>query len=88
MGLVYTKNAIEDIKYWQKHDQKLVKRLKKLIKSIENNPFHGIGNPEPLKHDLKGCWSRRINQEHRLVYMVKGDLENQTITIIQVRYHY
>ncbi len=88
MRIVYTPNAKEDINYWKRHDQRLLKRLRILIASIKTNPFQGIGNPEPLKHDLKGCWSRRINQEHRLVYKVSGNAYEQTVTIIQARFHY
>ncbi|MCI5219111.1 MAG: Txe/YoeB family addiction module toxin [Candidatus Electrothrix sp. LOE2] len=76
--------AFEDLSWWVKNDRKKALRLLKLIKEIERSPFSGTGKPEPLKHDLAGCWSRRIDQEHRLVYEVFDD----KIRIIACRYHY
>lgn len=76
--------AWKDYLYWQKQDKKLVKKINDLIKEIDRTPFIGQGKPEPLKHALEGYWSRRINQEHRLVYAVT----KQAITIAQCRYHY
>lgn len=70
--------------YWQKTSKEKVKQISKLIKAIKRDPFEGIGKPEPLKHDLAGYWSRRIDQEHRLVYEVQDD----AIIIVQCRYHY
>lgn len=70
--------------YWQRTDKTLLKRINTLIKDVMRHPFEGIGNPEPLRHDLSGFWSRRINKEHRLVYIVQDD----TLFIAQCRYHY
>jgi toxin YoeB len=82
--LSWTQDAWEDYEYWQKTSKEKVKQISKLIKAIKRDPFEGIGKPEPLKHDLAGYWSRRIDQEHRLVYEVKDD----AIIIVQCRYHY
>jgi toxin YoeB len=84
MVLTFTENAWEDYLYWQKVDKKMVRKINELIKSIQRTPFEGIGKPEPLKFDLAGYWSRRIDQEHRLVYQVI----NNEIIIIACRYHY
>jgi len=70
--------------YWQQTDKKILKRINTLIKDIKRQPFDGIGDPEPLKHNWTGYWSRRINREHRLVYKIKGEY----LTIAQCRYHY
>ena len=77
-------NAWEDYLYWQEHDKKLLLRINELIKDTLRSPFKGIGKPEPLKGNLSGLWSRRINDEHRLVYAVKGT----TLYIVQCRLHY
>lgn len=84
MVLTFTENAWEDYLYWQKIDKKMVKKINELIKDIKRNHFHGIGKPEPLKYDLAGYWSRRIDQEHRLVYKIVGD----DLQIFACRYHY
>lgn len=84
MILSWTQDAWEDYEYWQKTSKEKVKQISKLIKAIKRDPFEGIGKPEPLKHDLAGYWSRRIDQEHRLVYEVQHD----AIIIVQCRYHY
>lgn len=84
MRLVFSENAWEEYLYWQKTDRKVVQRINALIREIQRSPFEGIGKPESLKHALSGYWSRRINDEHRLVYRVKGD----SILIAQLRYHY
>jgi toxin YoeB len=84
MVLTFTKNAWEDYLYWQKFDKKIVKRINGLIKEIQRTPFEGIGKPEPLKYDLAGYWSRRIDHEHRLVYQA---IDNQLL-IYSCRYHY
>ncbi len=76
--------AFEDLAWWVENDRKQALKIIKLIKEIQRDPFQGIGKPEKLKHDLAGCWSRRINREHRLVYQV---LEER-IRIIACRYHY
>ncbi len=73
-----------DYLYWQQQDKQILKRINVLIKDIERNPFDGLGKPEPLKYDWSGFWSRRINDEHRLVYTV----QNENIIIAQCRYHY
>jgi len=82
--LIFAEQAWEDYLYWQKSDKKLLKRLNSLIKEIQRDPFEGIGKPEPLKHALSGYWSRRINDEHRIVYRIKDD----SLLIAQLRYHY
>ena len=84
MILSWTEDAWEDYEYWQKTSKDKVKQIGKLIKAIKSDPFKGIGKPEPLKHDLAGYWSRRIDQEHRLVYEIQDD----AIIIVQCRYHY
>jgi toxin YoeB len=89
MIIEFTKNGWEDFEYWIETDQEIVKKIKELLKSIKQNPFRGIGKPEPLKYGLKGFWSRRINQEHRLVYRVTGKKGiDQKCSIIQCRFHY
>ena len=82
--LSFDDSAWEDYLYWQDTDKKMVKRINNLINAITRNPFDGIGNPEPLKHNWSGFWSRRIDHEHRLVYQVNDD----HIIILQCRYHY
>lgn len=84
MKLTFSSNAWENYLYWQKTDKAMLKRVNMLIKDIQRSPFEGIGKPEPLKHGLSGYWSRRINDEHRLVYKVVED----DIFIAQLRYHY
>lgn len=76
--------AWEDYLYWQKNDKRMTKRINALIKDMLRNPFDGIGKPEPLKHQWAGFWSRRINEEHRLVYAVQEGI----LVIAQCRYHY
>lgn len=84
MNIVFTELSWEQYQYWQKTDKKILERIHELIKDIQRNQFKGIGKPEPLKGNLKGFWSRRINEEHRLVYRIT----NQQIEIVQCRYHY
>jgi toxin YoeB len=84
MKIVFSSQAWEDYLHWQHTDKKLLKRLNDLIKEIVRTPFEGTGKPEPLRHALGGYWSRRINDEHRLVYKVEGD----AVLIAQARYHY
>ncbi len=84
MKLTFATKAWNDYLYWQITDKKILKRINILIKDIQRSPYEGIGKPEPLKHGLSGYWSRRINDEHRIVYKYQGD----TIFIAQVRYHY
>jgi toxin YoeB len=76
--------AFEDLAWWVEQDRKKALRIIKLIQDVQRDPFQGIGKPEPLKHELSGCWSRRIDGEHRLVYQVQ---ENK-IRILSCRYHY
>ena len=76
--------GFEDYLYWQTTDKKLLKRINLLIKDIERNGYDGIGKPEALKHDYQGYWSRRIDEEHRLIYKIDGD----TIHIVACRFHY
>ena len=77
-------NDREDPLYWQENDPKVLARINTLIKEIQRTPFSGIGKPEPLKHSLKGYWSRRITDEHRIVYSVSGD----RLLLAQMRNHY
>lgn len=84
MKLVFAEQAWEDYLYWQKTDRKLLERINTLIKEILRQPFSGIGKPEPLKNALAGYWSRRINDEHRVVYKVMDG----SLLIAQLRYHY
>lgn len=84
MKLVFSEAAWEDYLYWQKTDTKTLARINQLIRETSSQPFSGIGKPEPLKHALKGYWSRRINDEHRFVYKATDD----ALLIAQLRYHY
>jgi len=84
MKSVFAEKAWEDYLYWQKTEKKIHKRINALIKDITREPFEGIGKPEPLKHALSGYWSRRINDEHRIVYKTQDD----SLLIAQLRYHY
>ena len=84
MKKVFHQNAWEDYLYWLQQDKKIIKRINLLIKDIERTPFEGIGKPEALKHNLSGWWSRRITDEHRIVYRVQGD----ELHIAALRYHY
>lgn len=84
MILSWSDEAWEDYLYWQSTDKQILKRINMLIKEIKRTPFEGVGKPEPLKHDLKGFWSRRIDKEHRLVYEVTSD----GLLIVMCRYHY
>ena len=84
MKIIFADEAWEDYMYWQESDKKTLKRINDLIKAITREPYEGIGDPEPLKFNWSGFWSRRINREHRLVYAV----ENDTVLIAQCRYHY
>lgn len=84
MRLIFSEHAWEDYLYWQRTDKKTLRRVNQLIKEIQRTPCEGIGKPEPLKHSLSGYWSRRINEEHRIVYKVDDD----AIYIAQLRYHY
>jgi toxin YoeB len=82
--LTFAEKAWDDYLCWQKTDKKMLNRINTLIKDIKREPFEGIGKPEPLKHALSGYWSRRINDEHRIVYKIN----QESILIAQLRYHY
>jgi toxin YoeB len=84
MKIIFSKNSWEDYISWPTEDKKMVKKINDLIKDIQRTPYEGLGKPEPLKYDLAGFWSRRIDREHRLVYQVIGD----EILIYSCRYHY
>ena len=89
MNFEFTENGWEDFQYWVETDDSVVKKIRDLLKEIKKTPFQGTGKPEPLKHDLKGYWSRRITGEHRLVYKIEGRKGiNQQCFILQCRYHY
>lgn len=84
MKLIFADEAWEDCLYWQKQDKRMVERINKLIHEAMREPFAGMGKPEPLKHALSGFWSRRINDEHRMVYCIEGN----ALLIAQLRFHY
>jgi toxin YoeB len=84
VNLVFSPHAWEDYLYWQSADRAVVKRINRLITEVCRSPYDGIGKPEPLKYGLAGAWSRRITDEHRLVYRVV----DQDLQILQARYHY
>lgn len=84
MKLLFLEDAWDDYLYWSQTDKTILKKTNQLIKECLREPFSGIGKPEPLKFDMSGCWSRRITSEHRLVYKIQDD----TLIIIQCRYHY
>ena len=82
--IIFSKNAWEDYIYWQNQDKKTQKKINALIKEIQFSPFEGTGKPEPLKYDLAGLWSRRIDREHRLVYSI----DEEDLLIYSCRYYY
>lgn len=84
MKLIFADEAWEDYLYWQKQDRRMVERINRLISETQREPFTGVGKPEPLKHALAGYWSRRINEEHRMVYKIDGD----SLLLAQLRHHY
>ena len=84
MNLTWTEESWEDYVYWQQIDKKVSKKINTLIRDIKREPFGGIGKPEPLKHELAGYWSRRITDEHRLVY----EVTDYTVIVISCRFHY
>jgi len=84
MELVFQTVAWEQYLYWQEADKKILQRINDLVKDMLRSPFKGIGKPEPLKGNYSGCWSRRINDEHRLVYAIK----DKRVHILQCRFHY
>lgn len=84
MNIAFLEDAWNDYLYWQTFDKNILKRINNLIKDIQRQPFQGIGKPEPLKFDMAGFWSRRITEEHRLVYKI----HDHKVIILQCRYHY
>ncbi len=84
MKILFTSKSWEDYLYWQNNDRKMLRRINEIIKDVIRSPYDGIGKPEPLKYEYHGYWSRRISQEHRLVYKTDKD----TLYIAQCRYHY
>ena len=84
MTLIFSDQAWEDYQHWQETDKKMVRRIHELLKDIKRNSYSGIGKPEPLRHALAGWWSRRIDQEHRIVYRVT----EREVELAQMRYHY
>ena len=84
MLLPWTPHAWDDYLYWQRKDRKVLKRVNQLLKDMKRDPFEGIGKPEPLKYGIPNAWSRRITDEHRIVYLV----EDGELRILQARYHY
>ena len=84
LELLFTEPGWRDYLFWQQTDRRMVKRINELIRDTLRSPLQGIGKPEPLRHELQGCWSRRIDSEHRLVY----EVHEQQLRIIACRYHY
>ena len=84
MNITWTDESWEEYEQWQQEDKKIIKKINSLIKDINRDSFNGIGKPEPLKHELSGCWSRRITEEHRLVY----EVTDYSVVIISCRYRY
>jgi len=84
MRLIWSDKSWEEYLSWQSTDKKVLKKINSLIKDIKRDPFEGIGKPEPLKYELQGCWSRRVTDEHRLVY----EVENDALYIVSCMYHY
>jgi toxin YoeB len=83
-SLEFDPRAFEDLKWWIQQDRKIALRIMRLVENVQETPFEGLGKREPLKHELKRLWSRRIEQEHRLIYQVQGD----KIRILACRFHY
>lgn len=84
MKLLFSPHAWDDYQHWQQTDKKMIRRINELLKDTMRSHYEGLGKPEPLKHALAGFWSRRISDEHRMVYRISGD----TLEIAQLRYHY
>jgi toxin YoeB len=84
MNVTFTPTALDDLRYWLKTDKRQAERVLALLEEIRRTPFQGTGKPEPLRFQLAGCWSRRIDREHRLIYQV----EEAEIVVIACRYHY
>lgn len=89
MNFVFTTDSWEDFEYLMDNDKEAEKKIIELLKEIKRTPFHGLGKPEALKHNLKGFWSRRITGEHRLVYQISGTKgKDQQCALVQYRFHY
>jgi toxin YoeB len=87
--IIFSPRALEDLKYWRKSGNKIIqKKIEKLITAIQENPYEGIGKPEQLKHNLSGAWSRRISQEHRLVYEINEQGQLTILDILSLKGHY
>lgn len=85
MEIIFAPKALKDLKHWKSSgNAKIQNKISGLIEAISNDPFNGIGKPEPLKHEFSGCWSRRINEEHRIIYEVHQD----TVQILSLKDHY
>ncbi len=84
MRLTFTTHAWDEYQWWLAEDRAVLKRINKVIEDALRHPYEGLGKPEPLKHMLQGAWSRRITEEHRMVYLVQGE----DLVIVQLRYHY
>ena len=84
MRLTFTTHAWDEYQWWLAEDRAVLKRINKMIEDALRHPYEGLGKPEPLKHMLQGAWSRRITEEHRMVYLVQGE----DLVIVQLRYHY
>lgn len=84
MNFDFSPRALEELAHWKKSDARMVKRIQTLLQAIEADPFAGIGKPEPLRFDMQGTWSRRIDQKHRLIYTIEGD----TCYVLKCRGHY
>lgn len=84
MKLIFSQHAWDDCLYWQRTDRKIIQRINRLIRECQGAAFEGMGKPEPLKHGMAGYWSRRITDEHRMVYKIEAD----ALLIAQLRYHY
>ena len=89
MEIIFSNKAKKDLEFWSKSGNKsFIKKISELLRAIVENPFEGIGKPEPLKHNLSGVWSRRINQEHRLVYEIVDEKTIEILNIISLKGHY
>lgn len=88
MKLPWTEQGWDDYLYWQEHDSDFIQKINVLIKDTRRSPFQGLGKPEPLRNEMAGWWSRRIDREHRLIYRVTGKGEAQALEIAACRFHY
>lgn len=89
MEVIFSPRALDDLNYWKKSGNKIIqKKIEKLLEAIQENPFEGIGKPEPLKYNLSGAWSRRITQEHRLVYEINELNQIVILDILSLKGHY